>query len=420
MPVKRLGAATPLADSTITLATVDTTGVASVIASNKSLNPSTVTIYIDPAAGGGSETNRVYQASNLVVQGGQVFETFRFAVDVNDLIRVVSDTSDVAFSTTLAYEAEGNTYITYGQNRPEFSEVGDIWIDSDTGEVEFYTGSVWEPLAYIGEGPTGPAGGIGPLGPTGPTGPQGAGVSVLGSYATVELLESDVPVGNIGDAYIVQSNLYVWSDLNQEWYDAGAFVGPSGPTGNTGPTGPGVTGPTGPTGPLGPTGPEGGPTGPTGATGATGPTGPVGANGETGATGPAGVTGPTGALGPTGPTGSTGATGPTGPTGASGQWDTAQVVDDKTSSYTLLTADAGALITVSSSSNLEVTVDDSLDLAAGQRIDLLRLGTGEVTVVASGVTVNGAPGLNLRARYSAATLLCIATDVYVVIGDLKA
>lgn len=315
MPVKRLGAATPLANTTVTLATVDTTGVASVIASNKSQNPATVTIYIDPAAGGGSETNRVYQASGLVVQGGQVFETFRFAVDVNDLIRVVSDTSDVAFSTTLAYEAEGNTYITYGQSRPEFSEVGDIWIDSDTGEVEFYTGSVWEPLAYVGEGPTGPVGGIGPLGPTGPTGPQGAGVSVLGTYATVELLEADVPVGNIGDAYIIQNNLYVWSDLNQEWYDAGPFVGPTGPTGTTGPTGPGVTGPTGPTGPLGPTGPEGGPTGPTGATGATGPTGPVGALGETGATGPAGVTGPTGPLGPTGEAGATGPTGATGPAG---------------------------------------------------------------------------------------------------------
>jgi hypothetical protein len=420
MPVKRIGTATPLADQVATLSAVDTTGVASVIASNKSLSESQVTIYIDPADGGGSETNRVYQASNLTIQGGQVFETFRFAVDVGDIISVISSTSDVAFSCSLAYESAGSSNITYSQARPDFSEVGDIWISTVTGEIEFYTGSGWQQVAYIGEGPTGPTGPLGGVGPTGPTGPQGSGVSVLGTYATLELLQADVPVGAIGDAYIVQSDLYVWSDLNQEWYNAGPFVGPLGPTGATGATGPGITGPTGPTGPLGPTGPEGGPTGPTGATGPTGPTGPVGANGETGATGPVGATGPTGALGPTGPTGATGPTGPTGPTGASGQWDTAQVVDDKTSSYTLLTADAGGLITVSSSSNLEVTVDDSLNLAAGQRIDLLRLGTGEVTVVASGVTVNGAPGLKLRARYSAATLLCIATDVYVVIGDLKA
>ena len=316
MPVKRLGAATPLATQTTTLTTVDTTGVASVIASNKSLTAALVDIYIDPAAGGGSETARVYQASSLTIEGGQVFETFRFAVDVGDQIVVRSSTSDVAFSASLAYENAGNSNITYSQARPDFPEVGDIWVSTETGDIEFYTGSEWQQVAYIGEGPTGPTGPLGGVGPTGPTGPEGSGVSVLGTYATLELLQADVPVGNIGDAYIIGSDLYVWSDLNQEWYDAGPFVGPLGPTGPTGPTGPGVTGPTGPTGPIGPTGPEGGPTGPTGATGATGPTGPVGAVGETGPTGAAGVTGPTG---PLGPEGATGPTGPTGPTGAAGE-----------------------------------------------------------------------------------------------------
>jgi len=78
------------------------------------------------------------------------------------------------------------------------------------------------------------------------------------------------------------------------------------------------------------------------------------------------------------------------------------------------------LVTVDSSSNLDVTVNASLDLSNGQRIDILRLGLGEVTVVASGATVNGTPGLKLRARYSAATLLCVAADTYVLLGDLKA
>jgi hypothetical protein len=120
------------------------------------------------------------------------------------------------------------------------------------------------------------------------------------------------------------------------------------------------------------------------------------------------------------PRGDVGQQGIQGEQGVSGQWDTAQTVDDKTAAYTLLTADAGKLVTVSSSSNLDVTVDGSLDLSVGQRIDLLRLGTGEVTVVASNATVNGTPGLKLRARYSAATLLCVAADSYVLLGDLKA
>ena len=134
--------------------------------------------------------------------------------------------------------------------------------------------------------------------------------------------------------------------------------------------------------------------------------------------------GATGPLGPTGPKGDdsevAGPTGPKGEEGLPGEWDTAQTVNDKTASYTLLTVDAGKLITVSSSSNLDVTVDGSLDLSVGQRIDLLRLGAGEVTVVADNATVNGTPGFKLRAQYSSATLLCIGDDSYVLLGDLEA
>jgi hypothetical protein len=165
-------------------------------------------------------------------------------------------------------------------------------------------------------------------------------------------------------------------------------------------------------------------TGDLGTTGPTGPQGDTGAQGDTGSTGATGATGAAGAVGPTGPTGATGPTGPTGPTGATGaagQWDTAQTTANKTASYVLLTADVGKLITVDSSSNLDVTVDSSLDLSVGQRIDLLRLNTGTVTVVASSpAVVNATPGLKLRARYSAATLLCVGTDDYILLGDLSA
>ena len=67
-----------------------------------------------------------------------------------------------------------------------------------------------------------------------------------------------------------------------------------------------------------------------------------------------------------------------------------------------------------------MTVDGSLDLNAGERIDILQLGAGQVTVVASSTTVSATPTLKLRAQYSAATLLCTGTDTYVLIGDLAA
>ena len=133
-------------------------------------------------------------------------------------------------------------------------------------------------------------------------------------------------------------------------------------------------------------------------------------------TGPTGPTGATGAVGATGPTGA--ASNVTGPTGAAGQWDTAQIIDNKTASYTLLTADAGKLITMTVASANNVTVDGSLDLSVGQRIDIAQMGTGQTTVVASGTTVVATPTLKLRTQYSSASLICTATDTYLLVGDL--
>jgi hypothetical protein len=125
-----------------------------------------------------------------------------------------------------------------------------------------------------------------------------------------------------------------------------------------------------------------------------------------------------GATGPSGPSGPAGATGPSGPSGAAGTWALAQTISAKTAAYTLLTADTGNLITVDSATGVDITVDGSLDLAAGERIDLLQIGAGQVTVVASSTTVTGTPSLKLRSQWSAATLLCTGTDTYVLVGDL--
>jgi hypothetical protein len=109
-----------------------------------------------------------------------------------------------------------------------------------------------------------------------------------------------------------------------------------------------------------------------------------------------------------------------GPTGPQGNWSVSQTVNNKTASYTLLTADVGKLITMSVAGSNNLTVNGSLDLAVGQRIDLAQLGAGQTTVVASGATVNATPGLKFRAQYSAATLICTGTDTYLLVGDLSA
>lgn len=106
------------------------------------------------------------------------------------------------------------------------------------------------------------------------------------------------------------------------------------------------------------------------------------------------------------------------PAGPIGAFSNSQTIDAKTANYTLVAADAGKVITMSSTSALTLTVNGSLDLATGQRIDILQLGTGQVTVSASSATVNATPGLKLRAQYSGASLLCTGTDTYVLAGDL--
>lgn len=319
MPIKRLGTETPLANTLTTLTISDVTGVASVIVANKGAVAAQVTIYIDPFDAGGDPNNRAYIVNALDLAVGQSFETFRFALDVDDIIYVAASTADCAFSTNIFYETTGRANVVYQATQPNSPQIGDIWIDSTDESINVYTGSDFNLVATAApQGPTGPAGPTGPQGDQGVMGPDGSGIRVLGTYATIELLETDTPVGNVGDAYVVGTNIYIWSDLNQEWFNAGPFV--AGPTGPTGPTGAGATGPegptgpsggpTGPTGPEGPPGPEGGPTGPTGPTGATGLRGLQGNIGPTGPRGFNGNDGDDGAIGPTGPTGPLSITGP--------------------------------------------------------------------------------------------------------------
>lgn len=93
------------------------------------------------------------------------------------------------------------------------------------------------------------------------------------------------------------------------------------------------------------------------------------------------------------------------------------------SDFQVVTSDKGKLIQIDkSSTSTTITIPDvSFSLSAGERIDFLWTGTTTgVTFVASGVTINATPGLKLRARYSAATLVCLSADNYVLIGDLIA
>jgi hypothetical protein len=95
----------------------------------------------------------------------------------------------------------------------------------------------------------------------------------------------------------------------------------------------------------------------------------------------------------------------------------------QTASYTLVLADKDKLVEVSNASANTVTVplNSSVAYPVGTQIMILQTGAGQTTIAgAVGVTVNGTPGLKLRAQWSAVTLIKRATDTWVVTGDLSA
>ena len=74
-----------------------------------------------------------------------------------------------------------------------------------------------------------------PRGEIGPTGPSGFGVRILGTYSNLNDLINEHPTGNIGDGYMVGDNLYIWSDNQDTWANAGQIKGDKGDRGEPGP-----------------------------------------------------------------------------------------------------------------------------------------------------------------------------------------
>lgn len=63
---------------------------------------------------------------------------------------------------------------------------------------------------------------------TGLNGVDGTGVTILGSYNTIEELQIAHPTGDAGDSYIVDGDLYVWAIENSQWHNVGNIQGPAG------------------------------------------------------------------------------------------------------------------------------------------------------------------------------------------------
>jgi hypothetical protein len=92
--------------------------------------------------------------------------------------------------------------------------------------------------------------------------------------------------------------------------------------------------------------------------------------------------------------------------------------------YTLVLTDSqNKLVTTSNASAITVTVPPSI-FSAGNTINLQSIGVGLTTFAAgAGVTITStgasAAAPILRARYSACTIICTASNVFTIVGDLS-
>ena len=90
--------------------------------------------------------------------------------------------------------------------------------------------------------------------------------------------------------------------------------------------------------------------------------------------------------------------------------------------YTLVAADRNKLVTSSNGAAVTITIPTGV-FAAGEQINVQSIGVGLTTISGAAVTITstGASAIApiLRARYSAATIICTAAGVFTVIGDIS-
>ena len=106
----------------------------------------------------------------------------------------------------------------------------------------------------------------------------------------------------------------------------------------------------------------------------------------------------------------------------SAEYDSLTLNAQTGTTYTLVLADAHKLVTLSNASGITLTVppNSSVAFETGDQVNLLQLGAGQVTVAAgSGVTLRSEGSkVKLAGQYALATLVKIASDEWVLVGNL--
>ena len=133
--------------------TADNQYLLSVIATNKSASASSnISVWVEPFGSVGASAH-AYIVSNIPVDPSNSYETFRFAVNQNDVVRVRSTTADISFQSYGLIQYDINLGVGISSFRttpPSNPVVGLIWVDSDGTSIgEAKPTYVWDGAEWV-------------------------------------------------------------------------------------------------------------------------------------------------------------------------------------------------------------------------------------------------------------------------------
>ena len=146
MGLRRLAVENTTPDTDTTLYLAPNQLLMSVIATNTASANTDIRIWVEPS-GSSASTEYAYMAYDLDVDPGNSFETFRFAVNQNDTIKVRSSQNGTSFAAYGLIQYDVNLGVgisSYSASAPADPIEGLLWVDSSANDVlKVYDGSSW-------------------------------------------------------------------------------------------------------------------------------------------------------------------------------------------------------------------------------------------------------------------------------------
>jgi hypothetical protein len=143
MAISRLATDIPLQDTTTLLFSSPRSALVSVIATNIGQVEDRISIYLIPKDEDQNQNKWAWFMYNTELTFGNSIETYRFTISVGDKVFVRSDQGITSFSMNGIFESIGSQFVIQQPTEPPSPQIGDIWFNSTTNLMYFWTGNQW-------------------------------------------------------------------------------------------------------------------------------------------------------------------------------------------------------------------------------------------------------------------------------------